>query len=99
MLLLLSSIAHFLLNSILFNSGHIQPYNMSDGSGQIDFQLYRYTPNLAAAAIFIVLFTLTTIYHTYQLIKTRAWYFIAFVLGGICESNSKRTNIYSESNS
>lgn len=58
---------------------------MSDGSGYIDFKLYRYTPNLAAAAIFIVLFALTTIYHTYQLIKTRAWYFIAFVLGGICE--------------
>jgi len=58
---------------------------MSDNNGYIDFKLYRYTPNVAAAVIFIVLFTLSTAYHSYQLIKCRAWYFIAFVIGGICE--------------
>lgn len=58
---------------------------MSDSNHQIDFELYRYTPNIAAAVIFIVLFTLSTAYHSYQLIKCRAWYFIAFVIGGICE--------------
>ncbi|ODM21166.1 hypothetical protein SI65_04219 [Aspergillus cristatus] len=58
---------------------------MSDSNGQIDFELYRDIPNIAAAVIFIVLFTLSTAYRSYQLIKCRAWYFIAFVIGGICE--------------
>ncbi|KAL4986807.1 RTA1 like protein [Aspergillus falconensis] len=49
----------------------------------IDFKLYRYTPNRAAAGIFVALFLLTTIYHAYQLRRRRAWYFIAFVIGGI----------------
>jgi hypothetical protein len=58
---------------------------MSDSEDHIDFQLYRYAPSVAAAVIFIVLFVLTTVYHLYQLIKYRSWYFIAFVVGGICE--------------
>jgi hypothetical protein len=61
------------------------PSIMGDSEGHIDFQLYRYTPSVAAAVIFIVLFLLTTAFHLYQLIKCRAWYFSAFVLGGICE--------------
>ncbi|CAG7978002.1 unnamed protein product [Penicillium salamii] len=60
---------------------------MSDPEGHIDFQLYRYTPSLPAAVIFIAVFVFTTAYHIYQLVKCRAWYFIAFVLGGICESS------------
>lgn len=59
---------------------------MSDKSGQYEFQLYRYTPSLVGAVIFIVLFLLTTAYHLYQLIRSRSWYFTAFVLGGICET-------------
>ncbi|KAL3455230.1 RTA1 like protein [Aspergillus heterothallicus] len=50
---------------------------------QIDFQLYRYTPNRAAAGLFVALFLLTTIYHVYQVWRGRAWYFLAFVVGGI----------------
>ncbi|KAF7587790.1 hypothetical protein BBP40_006700 [Aspergillus hancockii] len=50
---------------------------------KIDFKLYRYTPSTAAAATFVVLFVLTTVYHTYQLSRARAWYFIAFMIGGI----------------
>ncbi|KAL4940670.1 hypothetical protein BDV06DRAFT_230189 [Aspergillus oleicola] len=48
----------------------------------IDFKLYRYTPNRAAAGLFVALF-LTTIYHVYQVWRGRAWYFMAFVIGGI----------------
>lgn len=55
------------------------------GYGEINFQLYRYTPNIPAAVVFIILFTATTAYHLYQLTRARAWYFIAFVIGGICE--------------
>ncbi|GIJ81638.1 hypothetical protein Asppvi_000137 [Aspergillus pseudoviridinutans] len=50
--------------------------------GQIGFKLYRYTPSTAAAALFVALFLLTTIYHVYQLSRARALYFIAFVVGG-----------------
>ncbi|KAJ0426816.1 RTA1 like protein [Aspergillus carlsbadensis] len=49
----------------------------------IDFKLYRYTPNRAAAGLFVALFLLTTIYHVYQAWRGRAWYFLAFVIGGI----------------
>lgn len=58
---------------------------MSDSSQHIDFKLYRYTPSVAAAAIFIALFIITTALHVWQLIKSRSWYFVAFVLGGIRE--------------
>ena len=48
------------------------------------FHLYAYTPSLAAALIFIILFALTTALHTYQLTKTRAWYLTPIVIGGLC---------------
>jgi hypothetical protein len=56
---------------------------MSDSSG-ITFILYRYDPSLPAAAVFVVLFALITVIHSVQLVHGRAWYFIPFVLGGIC---------------
>ncbi|KAK9851440.1 hypothetical protein MYU51_009747 [Penicillium brevicompactum] len=79
---------------------------MGSSEGHIDFQLYRYTPSLPAAVIFIVLFVLTTACHVYQIIKCRAWYFTAFVLGGVFQiigyiarakahSNTKSVPIYS----
>ncbi|KAF5574381.1 RTA1 like [Fusarium pseudoanthophilum] len=45
---------------------------------------YHYNPSLAAAVIFIILFTATTILHFFQMIQTRTWFFLAFSLGGIC---------------
>lgn len=63
---------------------------MSDSSQHIDFKLYRYTPSVVAAAIFIALFIITTVFHLWQLIKSRSWYFIAFVLGGICKYLTKQ---------
>ena len=53
--------------------------------GGVDFVLYRYTPSLVAAIIFIVLFVLTTAFHLYQVIRTRSWYFLIFVAGGACK--------------
>jgi 5-hydroxyisourate hydrolase-like protein (transthyretin family) len=41
---------------------------------------------MAAAVVFIVLFSITTILHTFQLAKKRTWYFIPFLIGGFCES-------------
>lgn len=54
----------------------------------VDFKLYRYDPSMAAAVIFIILFLLITAVHTYQLIRTRAWIFIPFVIGGFCKFTS-----------
>ncbi|CRL23251.1 RTA1 like protein [Penicillium camemberti] len=54
----------------------------SNTGGEIDFKLYRYTPSLVAAILFTVLFVLATFYHLYQVVRTRAWYFIVFVIGG-----------------
>ena len=56
------------------------------GNG-FDFQLYRYTPSLAAAILFTVLFFLITAYHLYQVVRMRSWYMLVFVTGGICKSN------------
>ncbi|PWY85055.1 RTA1 like protein [Aspergillus heteromorphus CBS 117.55] len=49
------------------------------------FEYYYYYPSLAAAVIFIVCFLLTTLLHTYQLIRTKTWFFIPFVIGGYFE--------------
>ncbi|KAJ0154783.1 Streptomycin 3''-adenylyltransferase [Fusarium oxysporum f. sp. albedinis] len=46
---------------------------------------YHYDPSMAAAVIFIVAFSLSGIYHTYQVIRLRSWYFIPFVVGSIVE--------------
>ncbi|KAF5591736.1 RTA1 like [Fusarium pseudocircinatum] len=46
---------------------------------------YHYSPSLAAAVIFIILFTATTTLHFFQMIQTRTWFFLAFSLGGIFE--------------
>ncbi|KAF5614603.1 RTM1-like protein [Fusarium sp. NRRL 25303] len=46
---------------------------------------YHYDPSLAAAIIFIILFSATTILHFFQMIQTRTWFFLAFSLGGIFE--------------
>jgi hypothetical protein len=49
------------------------------------FLLYHYTPSLAAAAVFVVLFLATALLHVFQLFKNRTWYFIPFVIGGFCK--------------
>ncbi|KAG7417550.1 Protein RTM1 [Fusarium oxysporum f. sp. rapae] len=50
-----------------------------------DWSFYRYEPSTAAAIIFVVLFSITTIIHVFQMIKTKTWYMLAFCLGGISE--------------
>ena len=50
-----------------------------------EFSLFNYHPSLAAAAIFIVLFAITTGYHGFQAIKKRTYYFIPLIIGGVCK--------------
>lgn len=56
-----------------------------NGDPGFDFELYRYTPDLGAAVLFLVLFVLATAYHAYQVIRMRSWYMLVFVVGGVCE--------------
>ena len=57
---------------------------MSDSS--YSFKYYRYDPSIAAAVIFVLLFASATGLHTYQMVRTRTWYFVPFVIGGFCKS-------------
>ena len=50
---------------------------------------YEYRPNKPAAICFIVLFGLSTLGHLAYLILLRAWFFIPFIIGGICESQQR----------
>ncbi|KAF4546735.1 RTA-like protein [Lasiodiplodia theobromae] len=58
---------------------------MSDGSKD-SFVLYHYNPSTALAIVFIALFANTTMFHLWQLLRRRTWYFIPFVIGGIFET-------------
>lgn len=54
-------------------------------SDHTDFKFYHYDPSFAAALAGIIAFFITTMLHSYQLLRTRTWYFIAFVIGGTCK--------------
>ncbi|TVY60215.1 Protein RTM1 [Fusarium oxysporum f. sp. cubense] len=55
---------------------------LAAGDGDAIFKLYRYDPSMAAAVIFIILFLSVTTLHTYQLVRTKTWFFCCFVIGG-----------------
>ncbi|KNG87073.1 hypothetical protein ANOM_005700 [Aspergillus nomiae NRRL 13137] len=40
---------------------------------------------MAGAVVFIILFAGTTLFHIYQMVRTRTWFFLPFVIGGIFE--------------
>lgn len=50
-----------------------------------EYLLYHYEPSFVAAIVFVALFGLTSSLHFIQLIKNRTWYFIPFLIGGVCE--------------
>lgn len=50
------------------------------------FELWHYTPSIAAAIIFIILFITLTSYHTFLIFRRRTWFCIPFVIGGLFES-------------
>jgi hypothetical protein len=49
-----------------------------------DFKLYRYDPSVPLAAVVSVLFALLTGLHFFQMYRSRVWFLIPLVLGGIC---------------
>jgi hypothetical protein len=59
---------------------------MSDSGTQYgDFRLYRYDPSMAAAVIFILAFIVITALHFYQMVRTKTYFFVPFVIGGLLE--------------
>ncbi|KAF4775715.1 RTM1 [Colletotrichum scovillei] len=49
------------------------------------YYLWHYVPSLIAAIIFEVLFVLATLFHAYKIARTKTWFCIVFVIGGILE--------------
>ncbi|KAG9857421.1 putative C6 transcription factor, partial [Aureobasidium melanogenum] len=49
------------------------------------FSYYEYLPSKAAAVIACLIFIVITLLHTWQLFRTRTWFFIPFVIGGLFE--------------
>jgi lysylphosphatidylglycerol synthetase-like protein (DUF2156 family) len=45
---------------------------------------YKYIPSKAVAIIACLLFVVITIFHCWQMFRTRTWFFISFVIGGLC---------------
>lgn len=64
----------FQSNDTLFDEFHPPPTKMSSDH-------YKYDPSFAAAAIFIVGFTGSALFHAYQIFKLKAWFFIPFFIG------------------
>ncbi|KAI1070654.1 hypothetical protein LB507_006655 [Fusarium sp. FIESC RH6] len=50
------------------------------------FTFYNYEPSLAAAAAFVIIFTITTLVHLWQMFRHRTWYFIPFLIGCLFEA-------------
>ena len=50
------------------------------------YQFYRYDPLVASAIVALILFFSSTVIHTYQLTRTRAWYMIPLLVGGLSSS-------------
>lgn len=59
---------------------------MAVAESQDTWRLYHYTPSTAAAIIFVVLFALASMLHTYSMVRTKTWYLLPFVIGGIFET-------------
>lgn len=49
--------------------------------------VYPYDASVAAAVLFTILFFVSSIVHLYQLLRTRTWYLLPFLIGGICKLN------------
>ncbi|KFY22935.1 hypothetical protein V493_06229 [Pseudogymnoascus sp. VKM F-4281 (FW-2241)] len=50
-----------------------------------EFRFYHYDPSMAGAVVFVILFLATTSLHSYQLLRTKAWFMIPLVVGGFFE--------------
>lgn len=61
------------------NMAELKPYRGN-------YYLWDYLPSTPAAVIFVVLFAGATGFVGWRMAKTRTWFSIPFVLGGLCKS-------------
>ena len=54
-------------------------------SPTFDWKMYRYIPSLPAAILFLSLFTILTLFHTYTYLRHRKSSIIYIILGGLCK--------------
>lgn len=71
---------------------------MAGHSDEGGFVLYRYRPSIAAAAVFTVLFALTTGFHVFQTFTKRSWFMTPFIIGGLFETIGYIGRILSSNN-
>lgn len=74
------------LRDHLFNIVQLRDDSTNATSTSTTPHYWKYTPSIPAAAIFAVLYTVTTLWHMVQAGKMRTYYFIPLIVGGICES-------------
>ena len=55
------------------------------GADHGGWKAYEYYPSKAAAVVFIILFVVVSLLHSYQLARTRTWFFIPMAIGAWCE--------------
>ncbi|KAH6916110.1 RTA1 like protein-domain-containing protein [Coprinopsis sp. MPI-PUGE-AT-0042] len=56
---------------------------MAEGARRTRYVFYHYIISVPAAATFVALFALSTLYHCYQLFKTRRWTMVPLIIGGL----------------
>jgi hypothetical protein len=54
---------------------------------------YYYIPSSPAAGIFVGLFGVSTLLHFYQVVRTRSYFMIPFLIGGIRKSMYPRAYV------
>ncbi|KAI1379824.1 hypothetical protein F4677DRAFT_295898 [Hypoxylon crocopeplum] len=52
-----------------------------------DYYLWQYVPSIPAAVIFAIIFAAITGAHCYRISKTKLWFCLPFVVGGVSTSN------------
>lgn len=58
---------------------------MDSKTGVCDLALQMHHISLTAAGIALGVFTVFSIIHTVQIVRTRTWYLLGVVLGGFCK--------------
>jgi hypothetical protein len=69
----------------LLNFRSMSSNTTAPGQQYLDFRLYRYEPSLPAAAVSVAVFGILTALHVWRVVRSKALYFIAFIVGGVCE--------------
>jgi hypothetical protein len=68
--------------------------NAAAAADAFDFRLYRYTPSLSAAIVFVVIFAILSALHVARIQRHRSYYFTAFTIGGFCKAHPYERLIY-----